>query len=205
MNAIRRNLSLPTAIAVVALVFAKSGRAFAAMSHVMGSAKGSKSKTATGGPRGPRGKRGPQGPKGATGPKDDTGSRGQKGDTGDSWTAGGVLSSGRSLAGTWLASIGPQVAPGKGAGGMSISFDIPLSSAPELVIVEKEKEGEEHAAECPGGLLAPRAAPGKLCLYTGFEVGLELQTAVPAPFGALLNYLDVPGTGEAGTWAVTAP
>lgn len=205
MNAIRRNLSLPTAIAVVALVFAMSGGAFAAKSYVTGSAKDSKGKTAKRGPRGPKGKRGPRGPKGAVGPKGDTGPQGPKGNTGDPWTAGGVVPSGKSLGGTWLAGVGPEVAPGKGLGGTSISFDIPLPAAPEIVIVKKEKEGEEHAAECPGSLAVPLAAPGKLCLYTALEAGLELQSVLPTPVGAVLTYLGTPGTGEAGTWAVTAP
>jgi hypothetical protein len=208
MNAIRRNLSLPTAISVVALVFAMSGGAYAAKSYVTGSAKSSKSKTAKRGPKGPKGKQGPQGPKGDTGlqgPKGDTGSQGPKGDTGDPWVAGGVLPSGKSLAGTWLAGVGPEVAAGKGAGGASISFNIPLPVAPEIVIVKKGKEGEEHAAECPGSLGVPLAAPGKLCLYTASEAGLELQTAIPTPVGALLSYLGPPGAGNAGIWAVTAP
>lgn len=205
MNAIRRNLSLPTAIAVVALVFAMSGGAFAAKDYVTGSAQSSKSKAGKRGPRGPKGKKGAQGPKGATGPKGDTGSQGPKGATGDPWTAGGVLPSGKSLAGTWLAGIGPEVAAGKGAGGASISFNIPLSAAPEVVIVKKDKEGEEHAAECPGSLAVPLAAPGKLCLYTAVEAGLELQSAIPTPVGALFSYIGPPGAGNAGVWAVTAP
>lgn len=206
LNAIRRNLNLPTAIAVVALVFAMTGGAYAAKSYVTGPAKASKqAKKAPRGPRGPRGKRGPKGPKGATGPKGDAGPQGPKGNPGDPWTAGGVLPSGRSLAGTWLAGVGPEVAFGKGAGGASISFNIPLPSAPEIIIVKKGKEGEEHAAECPGSLGVPLAAPGKLCLYTVAEAGLELQSAVPTPVGALFSYTGTPGAGEAGTWAVTAP
>jgi len=201
LNVIRRNLNLPTAIAVVALVFAMTGGAYAAKSYVNGSAKDSKAK-AKQGPRGPRGKRGPQGPKGPTGPtgpKGDTGAQGPKGVAGDPWTVGGVLPSGKSLAGTWAVGIGPEVAAGKGPGGLSISFNIPLPAAPEVVIVKKGQEGKEHAAECPGAVVAPRAAPGKLCLYTAVEVGLVLQAAIPSSVGALLSYSGTPSTGEAGT------
>jgi len=204
LNLVRRNLNPPTAIAVVALVFAMTGGAFAAKGYVTGQAKTSKQK-AKQGPRGPRGKRGARGPQGLRGPKGDTGPQGPKGDTGSPWTAGGVLPSGKSLGGTWLAGIGSEVAPGTGLGGASISFGIPLPSAPAIVIVKKGKEGEEHAAECPGSVAVPLAAPGELCLYTASEAGLELQSAIPTPVGALLSYTGSPGTGEAGTWAVTAP
>lgn len=210
LRIIRRNLNVPTAVAVVALVFAMTGGAFAAKNYATGS-KQSKSKR---GPRGPKGKPGPQGPqglkgdtgpKGDKGPKGDTGAQGPKGDTGDPWTAGGFLPSGKSLGGTWVAGVGPEILPGKGAAAASISFGIPLTAPPTIVIVKKEQEGVEHAAECPGSLAIPLAAKGNLCLYTAQESGLELKSAIPAPVGALLSYLGTPGTGDAGTWAVTAP
>jgi Collagen triple helix repeat (20 copies) len=209
LNAIRRNLSVPTAIAVVALVFAMTGGAFAAKDYATGPAKASKQgKTGKRGPQGPRGKRGPQGPAGPTGPqgaKGETGAQGPKGDTGDPWTAGGFLPSGKSLGGTWIAGIGPELFAGKGAGAASISFGLALPALPDIVIVKKGKEGQEHVAECPGSVAIPVAAPGKLCVYTAEEAGLELQQAIPSPYGALLTYTGAPGTGNAGTWAVTAP
>lgn len=210
-DVIRRNLNVPTAIAVIALVFAMTGGAFAAKDYVAGSSKASKhkkkhkGKRGPRGPRGKRGRRGPVGPQGALGPQGLVGPQGPKGDPGDPWVAGGFLPSGKSLAGTWVAGVGPEIAAGKGAAAASISFGIPLKAAPELLIVKKEKEGEEHAAECPGSVALPLAAPGKLCLYTAQEAGLELQLATPGPVGAVLTYAGVPGTGEAGTWAVTAP
>jgi len=203
-NAIRRSFSVPTAVAVVALVFAMTGGAFAAKDYVAGPAKASKKQ----GKRGPRGPRGPQGPQGAVGPKGDTGPRGEagpKGEAGDPWTAGGVLPSGKSLGGTWIAPIGPEIAFGKGSGGTSISFGLPLTAPPAIVIVKKEQEGVEHAAECPGSLAVPLAAPGKLCLYTGQEAGLELQSGIPAPVGAILTFSGNALSGNGGTWAVTAP
>src|SRR5881394_3694847 len=195
LRIIRRNLNVPTAVAVVALVFAMTGGAFAAKDYATGSKQSS-------------GKRGPKGPKGDTGPKGDkgdTGPQGPKGDTGDPWTAGGFLPSGKSLGGTWVAGVGPEILPGKGAAAASISFGIPLTAPPTIVIVKKGQEGTEHAAECPGSLAVPLAAKGNLCLYTAQETGLELQSAIPAPVGAIISYLGTPGTGDAGTWAVTAP
>jgi hypothetical protein len=204
LRIIRRNLNVPTAVAVVALVFAMTGGAFAAKNY----ATGSKQSAGKRGPRGPKGKPGPQGlqgVKGDTGSKGETGAQGPKGDTGDPWTAGGFLPSGKSLAGTWIAGVGPEILPGKGAAAASISFGLPIPALPTIVIVKKDQEGIEHAAECPGSLAIPLAAKGNLCLYTAQESGLELQAATPTPVGAILTYLGTPGTGNAGTWAVTAP
>jgi Collagen triple helix repeat (20 copies) len=218
LNVIRRNLSAPTAIAVVALVFAMTGGAIAAKNDASGSAEASKQGKR--GPKGPRGKQGPQGLTGPQGPKGDTGTKGAqgakgeqgpkgdtgaKGDTGDPWTAGGFLPSGQSLAGTWVAGVGPELAFGKGAAAASISFGIPVAGLPTIVIVKKDQEGTEHAAECPGSLAFPKAAKGNLCLYTAQESGLELKSATPSPVGAILSYSGTPGTGDAGTWVVTAP
>jgi hypothetical protein len=207
LKAIRRNLSPPTAIAVVALVFAMSGGAIAAQNYTS-SAEASKQRKAKRGPKGPRGKQGPRGPKGLQGPigqRGPVGPQGPKGDTGDPWTAGGILPSGRSLGGTWVASVGPEVIPGKGAAATSISFGLPLQAPPAIVVVKKGKEGEEHAAECPGSVIDPKAAKGVLCLYTAEEVPLDPQLAIPTPYGAILSYTGTPGTGSGGVWVVTAP
>lgn len=202
LKAIRRNLSPPTVIAVVALVFAMSGGAIAATNSAKGSAEASKHKGSKRGPRGPRGK---QGPRGFVGPQGPAGPQGPKGNTGDPWTAGGFLPSGASVGGTWVAGVGPELFAGKGAAAASISFGLPLHAPPAIVVVKKGKEGEEHAAECPGSVLFPKAAKGVLCLYTAEEAALELQAAIPSPFGAVLTFSGTPGTGSAGVWAVTAP
>jgi len=206
LKAIRRNLTPPTAIAVVALVFAMSGGAFAAKNYATGQATASKQGQR--GPRGPKGKQGvpgPQGLQGLQGPKGDVGPKGPKGDTGSPWTAGGFLPSGATLGGTWVAGVGPDLGAGKGAAAASISFGLPLPTLPQIVIVKKDQEGVEHATECPGSVAIPKAAKGKLCLYTAQEAGLELQSAIPSPYGAIVSYLGTPGFGNAGTWAVTAP
>ena len=210
MRVIRRNLTPPTALAVVALVFAMGGGAIAAKHSA--TAEASKSKR---GHRGPRGKRGPKGLAGLQGPKGDTGDTGErgaggpqgpKGDTGDPWTAGGFLPSGATIGGTWFAGIGPEIAAGIGPGAVSISFGLPLKGLPTIKIVKKEQEGIEHATECPGSVVFPKAAKGYLCLYTAEEAaGMTLQSATPSPFGALLAYTGTPSTGSAGVWAVTGP
>lgn len=213
LNIVRRNLNLPTAVAVVALVFAMTGGAFAAKDQLTSSKQTAKHKKKKGkrGPRGPRGRagapglQGPPGLQGVPGPKGDRGPQGPKGDTGSPWTAGGFLPSGKSLGGTWVAGVGPEILPGKGAAAASISFGLALNGLPEVVIIKEGEEGIENPAKCPGSVAVPLAAPGKLCLYTAQESGLELQSAVPSPYGAIISYLGTPGTGDAGTWAVTAP
>lgn len=212
LKTIRRNLSPPTAIAVVALVFAMSGGAFAAKDYVTGPATASDlAKSPMKGKRGPRGPKGKQGlpgipgPQGPQGPQGAVGPEGPKGDTGDPWVAGGFLPSGKSLGGTWVAGAGSEIAPGKGVAVASISFGIPLQAPPAIRIVKKGKEGEEHAADCPGNIFVPLAAKGNLCLYTAEEAPMELQSAIPSPLGALVTYLGTPGTGSGGVWVVTAP
>lgn len=219
LKAVRRNLTPPTALAVVALVFAMSGGAVAAKNYATGSAEASKkgkSKKGKPGPRGQRGKRGPkgligpqglmgpQGPKGDTGEQGPVGSQGPKGDTGDPWTAGGFLPSGQSLGGMWVAGVGAEIAPGTGAAAAAISFGFPLKGLPVIKVVKKEQEGTEHAAECPGSIFAPKAAKGVLCLYTAEEApGMTFQSATPSPYGGVVTFLGTPGTGSAGVWAVT--
>ena len=206
LKVVRRNLTPPTALAVVALVFAMSGGAVAAKNYATGSAEASKSKR---GPKGPRGKQGPEGPQG---PKGDTGERGAvgpvgpqgpKGNTGDPWTAGGFLPSGVTIGGTWVAGIGPSPGP-VGAGAAPISFGLPLKGLPVVKVVKKEQEGQEHAAECPGTIFTPKAAKGVLCLYTAEEAaGMTFQSATPSPYGAAVTFLGTPGTGSGGVWVVT--
>lgn len=209
---LRRNLTPPTALAVIALVFAMSGGAIAAK-NANDSAEASKSQRGLKGPRGkqgPRGLQGPQGPKGetgATGPQGPQGSQGPKGDVGDPWTAGGFLPSGKSVGGTWVAGVGPGIFPGPtGVAAASISFGLPIKGVPTVKVVKKNQEGVEHATECPGSLIAPKAANGVLCLYTAEEAaGMALHEASPGPFGAVVTWLGSPGTGSGGVWIVTAP
>lgn len=209
LKALRRNLTPPTALAIVALVFAMSGGAVAAKDYAAGSAEASKKGKR--GPQGPRGKRGPQGPVGPQGLKGDTGERGPiglqgpKGDTGDPWTAGGFLPSGATIGGTWIAGVGPGILPGPtGAAAASISFGLPLKGLPVVKVVKKEQEGVEHATECPGSIFVPKAAKGVLCLYTAEEApGMTLQGATPSPYGAVVSWLGSPGTGSGGVWVAT--
>lgn len=86
----RKHFNATTAIAIVAMIFAMTGGAFAVTSKGGGSSVAmaakskSKSKTTRGpaGPRGPEGKQGPLGPAGPTGPEGKAGINGKNGENG---------------------------------------------------------------------------------------------------------------------------
>lgn len=225
----------PGVIAVIALVFAMFGGAYAASDSGGGKASVSAKKAKAGprGPRGPRGKAGragpagPQGPageKGATGPAGPQGSKGDPGapgapgapgTPGEPWTPDNVLPGGATLTGVWG---GFQV--GSGNQSFQLSFPIPVTEAPEVVIVEDP--GNEETAKCPG-LDAngnPEASPGVLCIYalalTGVEGGDTDEMLVVSPvaggfaFGAagttggiLVVPCEVANCSPGGRWAVT--
>jgi Collagen triple helix repeat (20 copies) len=87
VSMVRRNLNAPTAIAVIALVFAMVGGAVAAGGD-SGSGKAAASADGKRGPRGPKGARGPAGPAGPVGPQGAPGAPGSPGAKGDPGAAG---------------------------------------------------------------------------------------------------------------------
>lgn len=186
---------VPGVIAVIALVFAMVGGAYAANNGgalVSGkkSSKGvTKKEVETIAKREAKkfsgaGPAGPQGPKGDAGSKGDTGSQGlegkqgtqgiqgKPGEEGSPWTAGGTLPEGSTETGTW--SDGVNV-PASSLGVMRIpvSIPIPTSGAPAAVFV---KPGEDKTAEgCPGIVGGvPTADEGTLCVYAQ-----ELTSNIP--------------------------
>jgi hypothetical protein len=204
-------------VAIVALVAALSGAAYAASdNHLSGGEKKEVKKIAKSvakpgptGPTGPAGAPGAPGAKGATGaagsngaagPEGKQGKTGATGPEGSPWTIGGVVPKGETLKGDWSA------APLGGAELTSISFNIPLSAAPELHFL---KVGEGETTECPGTAENPEAAEGQLCVYTFKEeefnyvesFNLEQPESVNAE-GASLFFA---GSVGFGSWAVTAP
>jgi hypothetical protein len=211
LSRFKRQFGVPGVISFVALVFAMSGGAIAAGHYVADS--GAKKPSAPGkkkvvrGPKGPAGPRGPAGPQGPAGQglRGPEGPAGPKGPEGSPWTAGGTLPSGKSETGTWVAGVlGAEVEPGKGEGGSGISYGIRLALPATIHLIGKEKEGTEHAAECPGTVGLPLAARGSLCIYTAENQGLSLTESFAFVGGALLKFKGAPNTAAAGTWAVTA-
>lgn len=202
-------------VAIVALVVALTGAAFAAggltkqqEKQVTKIAKKYAGKPGKPGPAGPQGPAGAPGAKGDTGPKGDRGEKGEKGDRGERgeeglegspWTAGGVLPSGETETGTW--SVG--IAQAASQSTKPLSFNIPLATAPTAVHF-----GEEETTECPGNVANPEAAPGNVCVYVEFEENLSLLEIAGFPLkwksGVVLLFNEGAGAIGAGTWAVTA-
>jgi hypothetical protein len=101
--------------------------------------------------------------------------------------------------------VGAEVEPGKSEGAGSVSFVIRTVIPPTVHLIAKDKEGAEHAAECPGSVSLPLAAKGHLCLYTAEDQGLTLLETFSSTSGALLTFKGPFKAAAAGTWAVTAP
>ena len=185
-------------VAIVALVAALGGGAYAATSN---SGKATASANGKKGPRGPKGATGPAGPQGPAGPagsKGDAGPKGEKGDTGAQGPAGPqgpagkkgttgfteTLPSEKTETGTWA--IGPlteEANPGSSVGYYApISFPIPLENALDetqvhFINLTGEEEGggipNRPSSTCLGTASDPTATPGHLCVYTGEVFGGE--------------------------------
>jgi collagen triple helix repeat protein len=220
-------------VAVIALVFAMLGGAYAAGKLTSKQKKEvekiAKKFQGTGpagaqGPAGANGKDGAQGPKGDAGSQGiqgEKGDKGAKGETGSPWTAGGTLPSGKTETGAWSVA-------GSGAPVVSIPFSLPLAASLNAGHVHyinaagKEVEGatEKTSTVCLGSDSNPTAAAGHLCVYVGSEFNASsANEAIADPSSDLIN---APVTGAskagavvqlslgspglvAGTYAVTAP
>jgi hypothetical protein len=233
MSSSRNRFGIPGVIAVVALVFAMAGGAWAAKGviitklsqispGVQKQLKGKQGNTGAAGSQGAAGPAGPAGPKGDAGAQGDKGATGAKGATGNAgpegspWTAGGTLPSGRTETGSWVA---PNSAAGSSAA--LITFTIPLPVA-ELGPGVYMAEGEAAKPGCTGGTAKdPKANPGFLCVYTGLGKFKDKDQVATIKSGEALGATSagVSKTGAvllgeepngglgfaAGTWAVTAP
>jgi hypothetical protein len=189
---LRGRFGIPGVIAVMALVFAMVGGAYAAKKYVITStgqikpsvlkslqgkagppgAPGSKGDTGAPGSKGDTGSQGKEGP---AGPAGGPGSAGPEGPEGSPWTAGGTLPSESTLTGVW----GDPVGGPTGQHNYSISFPIRLADVPEPVLVKRNQE--EVANKCPGRGPEgnePLAEPGFLCVYAMAE---ENVSNAPAP------------------------
>lgn len=201
-------------VAIVALVAALTGAAFAAggltkqqEKQVTKIAKKYAGKPGKRGPAGKTGAAGPQGPAGASGAKGDAGAKGDKGEKGDTgergpeglegspWTAGGVLPSEETETGAWSFFTAEPITF------TSLSFPIPLSSAPTVKIVPKGGTTEG----CNGSVSEPTADPGFACVYTEFGL-TPTQPAAVGVWGANLQIENGTGSGVfgIGSFAVTA-
>jgi hypothetical protein len=169
------------------------------------------------GPAGPAGSQGPAGATGATGAKGETGAtgapggegkagkEGKTGKEGSPWTAGGTLPSGSSEHGAWIVS-GPGSGPFASAS-TAISFIIPLATALTEPKLHYIKPGATPPPGCSGTAESPEAESGNLCVFAGFEEGVETPTlALSAdPKSGVLILLSPVATSAfgQGSWVVT--
>ncbi len=175
--------------------------------------------TGPAGPTGPTGAAGAQGPQGGSGPqgpagaKGETGEAGPKGESGapgakgEPWSPNSQLPSGATETGSWAAEIGENQS-------RSVSLSFPIQLAGEL------EAADVHIAPnaaCPGSAKEPKATPGNLCVYVGFNSGSKAKaeaifnpaadsiTPGAATGGAVLLVYSPESEARAyGTWAVTA-
>jgi len=214
---LRNRIGIPGAIAIVALVFAMLGGAYAA-SNGRGQKAGAdaSAKKAKRGPRGPRGLTGPTGP---TGPQGSKGEPGVKGDAGPPGTPGKdgqtgfteTLPGGKSLEGTWTTDF--ATASTTALQFVPISFGIPLAKPLEEADVHYILLGAETGTgPCPGSIEEPEAEPGQLCIYTSTQVGESeifenagLEIPKPGNAGIILRFSVSALAFANGTWIVTAP
>jgi hypothetical protein len=221
-------------VAIVALVAALGGAAYAASdNHLSGGEKKEVKKIAkqfagkpgTPGAQGPAGGKGATGPAGKdgaagaegatgpTGPKGEKGPKGDKGATGATGLSGftETLPSEKTEIGRWA--YGNTAKEKQGLAWVPISFVIPLSEAPTFHYIPKEESGPTG---CPGSASSPEAEPGNLCVYE--EAGgnneatlnaflTEVATGVEPKSGAVVVFNLVNTAIESnafGSWAVTA-
>jgi hypothetical protein len=197
----RLRLSPAGVMAVVALVFAMIGGAYAASGGLTGKQKKevksiAKSFQGTGpagspGAQGSAGANGKEGPAGATGPAGPTGPKGTTGATGPTGTfSTESLPSGQSLSGAWGTS-GGEGATEQDISLAAISFPIHVSPIPIALYQYEFSPGESAGVElldgsvslyeggdteaweavCPGSAANPTAEPGFLCVYQGQKTG----------------------------------
>jgi hypothetical protein len=184
-------------VAILALVMAMVGGAFAA-NHAATASKAGKQgkqgkpgKTGPAGPAGPAGatgSAGPAGAKGAPGEPGAPGAPGEPGQEGSPWTAGGTLPSGSTETGDWAVRFSGSEQEGEPGHVMNeqklvpISFPIRLASpipVSDINYVSNcegyssgtlgtcEGHQKEAQAICTGTATEPTAPMGHLCVYQG--------------------------------------
>lgn len=192
-------------IAVIALVFAMAGGAYAAGGGLSGKQKKEVEKIAKKvskpGPAGKQGPAGPAGPAGAAGAKGDAGAKGEKGEKGDKGDKGEKGERGEKGEEGPEGPEGAEGSPWPGGGilaskatevgswgtlveatGLAITpltFSIQLPGPIDETKVHVI-EGTPNA-NCPGSSKEPKALPGHLCVYVGLKEGGVTSIAVQDP------------------------
>lgn len=204
------------AVAIIALIAALGGGAYAA-NHYLG-AGASKAKSngltkaqvlalikanATTGPAGPAGANGTNGAPGKEGSQGKQGEPGKEGAPGKPGTTGftSTLPSGKTETGTWSYALpaGETFPPSSAP----ISFSIPLATPLKSEHVHYVKREEEPQPEaCQGTVEEPTATKGNLCVYEQRSAGLnespELSEYQRVPTPPTGNDFEPAGAGVSG-------
>jgi hypothetical protein len=224
-RAIRTRLNATSVLAVIALVFAMTGGAYAASRVLIKSISqisptvqrqlaakakgpvgakgpaGAAGAAGVAGAAGAAGKNGEPGKDGGPGSEGKQGIAGVKGDPGaegSPWTAGGTLPSKKTETGSWSLQT-----HGNGRGVTSISFTLPLASGLDSEhVFFIEPEGEEPV-NCPGTPEEPKAVAGVLCVYTAAPFTGELSEPLIKDSSKL--FFAGAGAGTAGALIFLSP
>lgn len=215
---IGRRLTPGTVIAVLALVLAMAGGAYAAKNGVIITSikqispsvqkklKGKQGPAGPQGPQGPQGAAGANGKDGAAGPQGEGGPEGPTGPTGPAGKTGftKVLPSGETETGTWA--LGETITAQFNIE-VPLTFPIPLAAPLDASHVhyinpagkEVTAGGEEvTSTACLGKASEPSAEPGHLCVYSSRELLVTIKNSSifdSAPEGA-----DKSGASVAGAF-----
>jgi hypothetical protein len=194
-------------IAIVALIVALGGAAYAAVPGLNSKQKKEVKKIAKGlvqpgapggaGPAGAKGDAGVKGDAGAAGGSGPGGSQGPEGPPGPTDTK---LPPGRTLEGFWTFATDR-------VGVLSVSFPLRVESTANFVYMPP---GSNPTAECPGSASNPKAKRGSFCLYAKVNNG----AVVTGPWGGFVSPFGFQGEWDIeagathilayGSWAVSA-
>jgi len=228
---VRSRINYANVASTLAVLFSMTGGAYAAKHYMITStsqispkvlkalqsqqgpagAAGAPGTAGAKGETGPAGTPGTSGAKGPAGPPGPAGEEGAEGEKGEPWTAGGTLPKGATEKGIWAADGPPSGGSFFNATQASISFNIPLKTAPTLHIIHLN---EQPPAGCKGTPLEPEAEPGNLCIFVSNSKSVLAMGALSPQTGAFgeagtagADLVVLPETPENafayGTWAVT--
>lgn len=138
---------------------------------------------------------------------------GTDGENGNPWAVGGTLPPGATETGLWNAARpamvtkeGEEVRAVGGAIFVSVSYNIPLESSPEKVLVPPAPEPNPDPTHCPGTVEDPEAASGWTCFYVESVQNVAASILASQKIGARLVLLPSDEGQEIsafGSYAVT--
>jgi hypothetical protein len=216
---LRDRFGVPGVIAVIALVFAMVGGAYAANggNPLAGSSgKGSsglttkqkkevttiaKSFQGTGpagpqGPAGANGKDGANGGNGTVGAAGPQGPTGPAGPTGSPWPAGGTLPVGSTETGSW-STVTIEVGVGEFLGQAAVPLSIPLAAGRTGEKIITVKQGETPPIDCNDGA-APESGPEHPEADSGFFCIFIAKTSASPPFPFVFSHKAGSAAGALG-------